>query len=362
MNQSDYALVVGISRYPAPEFAPLKGPELDAQDFHNWVVDPTGGAVPPAQARKIVSSMFRRPSKSPSTARPTADEIDRFFLQLEDVAKKNEARGDGLTVGRRLYIFLSGHGFAPSKDEAALLAANSSPSRLKYHIPGKAWADNFYQSLWFEEILLFMDCCRNFLPGAIPNPPGFKAPPHPNFALEGKRLFGFATGSGRLARERDYGAETRGVFTKALMAGLRGAASDPATGDITATSLRNYLINNMRGFLDPADLANPDIPKEPAIEPSTAEAGPDFVIAKVPVRKFPVEIKPPPNSAGLAINVHDGIWRDGGFPILATEVSTAAAWRLDLPVGNYFVQVVGGPPLKAFSVTAGGAITHVDFN
>jgi hypothetical protein len=360
MAETDWAIVVGISHYPAKEFEKLDGPERDADDFHQWVLDPKGGAVPARQVKKFVSSAFK-PAVKVSSGKPDADRINRFFVDLEDIAKRNEKRGLGLTVGRRLYVFLSGHGFAPSRKEAALLAANSSFSRPMLHVPGTAWADLLHEGLWFEEILLFMDCCRNTLPGAFPNPPGLKVPRRPDRLTKGKRLFAFAAGNGRLARERRFGKETRGVFSKALMAGLRGAASDRLNGKITALSLRNYLINNMQGFLDPADLANPDIPKEPDLQPSTTEAGPDFVIAEVEVKSFPVVLEPPAGSTGLTINVRDGVWRNDGFPILKTQVANGAAWNFALPVGNYFAEIVGGPPLKTFTVTAGGGKTHVRF-
>lgn len=347
MGQTDWALVVGVSRYAAKEFEALRGPERDAIDFHSWIVDAAGGQVPAPQAARILSSDFK------TGGRPTSDQIDAFFLNLEKIAKRNLKKGNGLMVGRRLYVFLSGHGFAPMPNEAALLAANASPTRLKFHVPGKAWADTFYRGLWFEEILLFMDCCRNVLPNAIPNPPALAVPSHPDHLTRGRRLFGFATGNGRMARERVFGNETRGVFTKTLMEGLRGAASMPATGQITAHSLRNYLLNNMRGFLAPADLENPAIPKEPALEPSQAEAGPDFVIAEVKVKGFPVEIATPAGNEGKVMNV-----RGPDFAILHTTAAPAGVWKLQLPSGNYALEIVGGPPMKAFKVMA-GQVTHV---
>ncbi len=44
MAKDDWAIVVGIRFYP--ELDNLDGPENDAKAFRNWLVSPTGGAVP----------------------------------------------------------------------------------------------------------------------------------------------------------------------------------------------------------------------------------------------------------------------------------------------------------------------------
>ncbi|HEU5218622.1 MAG TPA: hypothetical protein VFU23_08180, partial [Gemmatimonadales bacterium] len=58
MARDDWAIVVGIKRYFDPALAGLEGPENDARQFYEWVVSPSGGAVPKAQAKLIVSSDY----------------------------------------------------------------------------------------------------------------------------------------------------------------------------------------------------------------------------------------------------------------------------------------------------------------
>src|SRR5262245_22156757 len=119
MANNDWALTVGIRFYPA--LGDLDGPENDATAFHAWVPSPAGGGVPAAQATLMLSSQFGPPFASPSQAAPTAVEIQRFFERLEDVATDNDKKGNGAVVGRRLYLYFAGHGFAPTATEIALL-------------------------------------------------------------------------------------------------------------------------------------------------------------------------------------------------------------------------------------------------
>lgn len=360
MGEQDWALTVGVSVYPAPELGDLDGSETDAQDFHAWVTSKDGGGITSKRRAKLVlSSHFKRPFSSIVTAKPTAEAISRFFETLHAVALKSEEKGDGLVVGRRLYIYFSGHGFAPSQDETALLMANFSPNQPKHYIPGKAWANLFFGASYFEEILLFMDCCRTRLGQTIPNPPSLTLPPSPT-ADQVKRFFAFATGWGKISRERVMqDGKSHGVFTSALMKGLRGAAG--INGEVSSLRLRSYLINNMKTFLTAEDLVNDSIPKEPVVEPPMGEA-PDFLIVKTPAEEFPVRIHLPVGVTGLTVNLRLGETLNGEkFPVVRSGLAQPPLWETTLPWGLYLAEIVGGPPLVAFEVNAGQGGTDVHF-
>ena len=117
MNTSDYAVVVGISKYGAikPE---LEGPEKDACAFRDWLLASSGGAVPKDNVALILSSQFQ----------PTLTRVTVAFAKLMSLTVKNAHKAP--RVGRRLYIYLSGHGITPRSDplvslnHAALLMAN----------------------------------------------------------------------------------------------------------------------------------------------------------------------------------------------------------------------------------------------
>lgn len=347
-TDSDWALVVGVSRYPDRDFGDLSGPELDAQGFYDWVTSPTGGGITKKSHVKLILSSQFKPFKSPVSAKPTVESIQRFFEELGEEAKKNEAHDLGRKVGRRLYIYFGGHGFAPTEDETALLTANATADFL-HHIPGKAWANLFYRGLYFDEILLFMDCCRVTLLKTPPNEPRLKVPPNPEARDKGKRLFAFACGPGRTARERVMkDGKSRGVFTTALLEGLRGGASNPFTKSIAASDLRGYLLNNMKNYLAPEDLTNKNIPTEPVIEPPAGEDK-DFEIVKASPIEYPVKIVLPELERGKTVNVR---WGKLPFEIVKTTQATPPEWNLTAPVGQYIVEIVNGPSMKPLTVNA----------
>ena len=60
MNESDYAIVVGISRYPGLGMTPagdgnLNAPVRDANDVYAWLTSPHGGALPEQNVALICS-------------------------------------------------------------------------------------------------------------------------------------------------------------------------------------------------------------------------------------------------------------------------------------------------------------------
>jgi hypothetical protein len=237
----DWALIVGVSRYREKRFGDLEGPERDARDFYAWVTSPNGGGITKKNQIRLILSPGAGKGKPGGKPKPTVEQITEFFEELEELAQVNASKRKGLQVGRRLYIFLSGHGFKPTDEETALLTANAQMEAL-HHLPGKAWANLFYKGLRFEEVLLFMDCCRPTVPKTPSSTPILKIAPNPTYKDVGKVFYAFATSSGRSARERLIDGKVRGVFTAALLEGLQGAAAtDLDQTEISTADLRNYL-------------------------------------------------------------------------------------------------------------------------
>ena len=80
MAGDDRGIVVGITTYP--DIAPLQGPELDAEDFFDWLTSSSGGDVPPDQVDKIVSSDFQ-PSPPAAAVKLPAQEVAQAFDRLQ---------------------------------------------------------------------------------------------------------------------------------------------------------------------------------------------------------------------------------------------------------------------------------------
>ena len=141
-----------------------------------------------------------------------------------------------------------------------------------------------------------------------------------------------------------------GVFTFALLEGLRGAASDPKSGEITAASLGDFLYTNMKTFLKPEDLADPEIPKDPDID---YERNPtvSFVIAKVPAPDFRVTVHLPPPSRGKRAEV-----LDAKFDQVKVVDQVPPVWQMKLKRGTYLVQILADGLQKPFEVKGTGDV------
>lgn len=268
MAETDWAVVVGIETYFDSGLPALQGPENDAREFYDWVIAADGGAVPEDHAFCVLSSTFPRPFQTLVDAKPTAQEITDTFEALRKVANANVEKGDGYTIGRRIYLFFAGHGFAPShrQDQTALIVADAQPGHGQIaHFMGSWIADWLYEARLFEEVFLFMDCCRSSNECAQLYTP-FENEPADDF-WKVRRFYAYGSRAGKEARERDFNGKVHGIFTRTLLDGLRGAAYDPEDPSrITAESLRNLLYNAYPEYMDPALRDDPEIPSEPEVQ------------------------------------------------------------------------------------------------
>ncbi|HJZ92731.1 MAG TPA: hypothetical protein VKE40_17785 [Gemmataceae bacterium] len=351
----DWAIVVGIADYP--DLGNLKSPENDARAFHAWVTSPSGGAVPPDRARLILSSQFPQPSP-PGLRPPTIREVENELIGLRALAEENRRKGQGLQVGRRLYLYFSGHGCAPRFEEAAILMANAT-RQMVYHLAGVPSADWFFRSGSFSEIVLLMDCCREPYERVHTYVPPWVDLTQPDVMDQSQRFYGLAAPWSRLARERVMPDQTsRGVFTLALLAGLQGAAYDSTTeytdsvtnkrmAHVTSSSLKNFMYNYLPEFLSPADRNDPQVAKQPDI-PHPRDPNSKMVFATVEVDRYPVTIRVPPGTVGnLRITT---LREDGTEEVLEDRPATPPEMKVDLPRNNYSAQVVGVGMSRMFRV------------
>lgn len=233
MAPNDYAILVGISHYPGLRH--LAGPEHDVRHMQEWLTSATGGNVPSENIETLVSSRY-----------PDDTHIHRACPMVDDVNEACEklilrgADNDG-NVGRRLYIFLAGHGIAPDVEEVALLMANARQWALGHHIPGRLYANWFRTEALFEEVILFMDCCRDKRPHVPKNlPPWDTGIYGQTRGVVVRHFYGFATQWSHKAYECPAPTAVKGRFTHVLLEGLQGGARD-RYGRITAHSLRTFI-------------------------------------------------------------------------------------------------------------------------
>jgi hypothetical protein len=331
MAVDDRGIVAGITTYPS--IGSLEGAELDAEEFYDWLTSPTGGDVPSTAVEKIVSSDFQPAPPVPPVRLP-AQEIAQAFDRLHAAAL---ATGIPRRLGRRLYVYTAGHGAAlpfaadPERSDAAFLTADATQFNAT-HIMTKVRALYFLNAGIFDEIVVFMDCCRIPL-SLIPNYPSYiNATAIDTLENERRTFFAFATKWGLKAREKPFNGVMRGVFTTALMAGLRGEAANP-DGTITSSSLRNYLLSHMKDRLTTNELNDPDIPKRPDVPAPAVE----LVFTTVPPPRVIVSVSFPPGAAGQLIRV-----RGDGFKIIASgQTAAGVPWGVpqELAKGGYLVEL-----------------------
>ncbi|MCY7375489.1 MAG: caspase family protein [Pyrinomonadaceae bacterium] len=252
-KSKDYAIVIGIKAYVG--LRPLNSAVEDAVKFAEWLRRPDGGGLTGnGQVIPILGETFYPEWLK---AEPNADTIKSKIYEL--------GINRGKKIGRRLYIYFSGHGFTDNADEIAMAMANASLNYLDNSISLNSFFNLFRQVGYFEQIIFILDCCReqtkyNFTPqsvanvqqmkslfdaitdlangGNLPNATGAAAAEIPKV----RDLFVFATGYGEQSyapTDKDIG-ERRGLLTKALLEGLEGQAA-LTDGSITVPSLRAFI-------------------------------------------------------------------------------------------------------------------------
>lgn len=370
MSDRDFAVVVGISRYPtlrAP--APgsshdLQGPDADSEAVHQWLTDPKGGAVPPGQAFLINSARHARahaqmaamqpgPNPMPPDG-PTRDQMEGAFRWIIDQHRRRRR----IHLGRRLYVFFSGHGFAMRNADGGVYDAAASPDWLSHFYVG-SWFDWFYRSAMFEEFVLWVDACADSIPISSPSPAFLPVGDSPDMA-DGRCFVAYSAKRGRLSVERQDGnGQVHGVFTMALLDGLKGGARDPDTGRVTADGLARHLERTMGGFMTDADRDNPDIGKEPAIgqcddlefgpriapAPAPAAAGPGAGAGARAQDLVPVTLRFGARHEGQPARVLDNALQE-----VAAGVVEGGAWSLRLPLGLFKAVIAATDGAQLFEV------------
>lgn len=344
MNDSDYAIVVGVSRYPtlrapAPG-APhdLQGPDADAQAMYAWLTDPDGGGVPESQAYLINSALFPNPFAverlGPTTrikARPDREDIEGTFGWVDACF---EACGK-MKLGRRLTVYFSGHGFSVGDADGGIYDACASPRKLS-HFYVRSWFDRFYRMAMFEEYVLWVDACSDVIPISAPSAAMMPIEDSPDMA-NGRAFVAYSSRGGRLSVERPGpDGQVHGVFTMALLDGLKGKARDPDTGHVTTDGLARHLRRAMPSYMTDADLDNPDIGKEPAFG---ARDELDFGAPAADDGRIAVTLRFDPRHEGQDVQV-----LDNAFAPLEEGVVRDATWEVRLPAGLFkaVVPATGG--------------------
>lgn len=212
----DFAVVVGINQYEHPDLGILLGAGNDASAFVDWLKNPcSDGDLSDGQ-------IIQRTSVA------TFTDLRRAFNDL--------IKGVG-TRGRRLYIFVAGHGSGQTLQDAYVYASDHlAYAESCWNIVGNAERLRYL----FQEVVVFLDCCRTRIPGAQSYPIPLKID---GAQSPGIHFYCFACSTGDATSEEMFDGRIHGVFSEHLLRALNGRIESAVDheGRVTAHSLKRYL-------------------------------------------------------------------------------------------------------------------------
>ncbi len=214
---ADWALVVGIDKYAEPRLC-LKGAVRDALAMAAWLTGAGRGGVAARRLHLLLSRADWSPEPPPGLEHREAT-LEKIVWAVRDLAGKAAGPDD------RLYVHISCHGLSAT----GLLGGDAIlPSDFKTAAPTLSLQVqgllDYLKTSRFRLQFFFIDACRN-----VPFEGRFNAGPFPiapdvtEMRPEVEQFVFAATSRGLKSNEdRSRANDERGVFTEALLRGLRG--------------------------------------------------------------------------------------------------------------------------------------------
>ena len=220
---ANWGVVIGIDQYWS-EGAHLRGAVRDALSVREWLVDPTGGNVPPENIQLVLSRADHSPEVDEGLA-PTLATKANIILAINNLMDLSGGKGAALLLLRRPWV-----------DYARLEPGRERVARDRLHEHDHSIALRslweFFETTQFDDQFLFVDACRNVPPwgeGAEFTLGSWTLPRSRDRACHPQQFILYATSPKLRAVEvRETEGEEHGAFTAALLAGLRGAGAAKA--------------------------------------------------------------------------------------------------------------------------------------
>lgn len=260
LADEDHAIVIGVNVYR--DLPPLATAVLAARAMWEWLVDPTGGGVPPGN----VSAAYDSDSES----------IAEVFRRLLD-----RRTAQGAEVPRRLYVYMAGYGGIDQHGQAVFVT-DTGPDRQTI-VPVEQIAGVIADARLFAEVVLILDLGATLISKA---PATFVEPaPIPPAPEAASTLFVTWRAEARPADEPTD-------FTNALLGSLRpgGKSGGAVAADLTSWARASGLpvpSFKLRGrpitlgvAAEPGPPATIAAPR-PSADPSTTPTFPAFAVVAV---------------------------------------------------------------------------------
>lgn len=263
MYENAHAILMGINVYSDRRLPTLSFAEKDAEDLGDVLSDAVIGNFPAGNVVTVLGKEL------------TTRAGERI---LYTHAVKNRKPGDVVLV------YFSGHGFKVGTHQKAYLGTyDVQLDHLTENTNAGLRLDYIHEEIFMRSqaqyILLILDCCHSgaFVPEALRGSAFIE-----EGSVLGLDIFSRVGAFGRVALvacrhdalSRESANLKNGVFTHYLLAGLRGAAAEPETGEVTLDSLLSYVRNNA--------------PSEPTLQARTRHVLPEALDAQLPQRAFEV--------------------------------------------------------------------------
>jgi hypothetical protein len=157
----DWAIVIGINQYPKVVGAsPLLGAVDDAKKFKQWLLKPEGGAVPQAHIGEFIQDA----SVSSGTLKPTESQLRYFRGSAAHLSAAAPVRAPAVPVLLRSRNFPTGRVHPQRRPaDGKRHHADAFAAHPEY------FAEGIRSSAYFKQVVLIMDCCRDFEKNVIPN-------------------------------------------------------------------------------------------------------------------------------------------------------------------------------------------------
>lgn len=303
MNEAKHtwALVVGIDRYDLADLPPLDGAVADAVEAVKWL------RRLGVEDRRILvhaspSSRSRRKLEALGLKRPDAFRRRKPYLPATEEAIWSSVNAlSGVPDGKRLFVFLSGHGLYEPAWKRLFLTQDFGVNEMW----GKNWGIDKYcdhfLSMSFERQFLFMDGCLNFPYATTVRtkiPAGFPGPTDATPRQGNSLVTCFGASMGERAAEIDG----RGAFMRVLLESMdverplpRAESFDFDTGETTLDLMRLFDYVKRTVQADAAD-QTPRLDQTPQVFPLGRAAGtegwPLFTNPYVSTRLVELDLNP----------------------------------------------------------------------
>ena len=236
-----WAVVVGVSQYDNASVRSLKYADRDARAFAEFLMDPAGGATPRERIFLLTS-----PEKDPTgqstlvaDRKPTYENIRYALGEFVSKASSDD----------RMILFIAGHGAGDTAKNLYLLACDTDPAQLRVNgYPMWQMKDVIEKFVPCKEVLLLVDACHGGGAGeglASVRDVGqdqMEALRQSSSQASGKAVafLGSSIGS-EVSQENESWGGGHGVFTWALLEGLKGAADRDKDGAVSLIELWDYV-------------------------------------------------------------------------------------------------------------------------